>query len=81
MLVGLTAHWLPPADAPGLRDTTTRLPRDVATDDVVGVSIPLAVPDRPGPWVVELSLAQNGVGALAGVAPARVRVDVKARSR
>ncbi len=81
MLVTLVAHWLPPGEAPGPQDSTIRLPRDVATDDTVGVAVPLALPREAGTWTLELSLAQRGVGALAGVTPARVRVDVRPASR
>ena len=75
-LVRLTTHWLPPGATPGPRDATVRLPRDVAIDDAVGIAVPLVLPAQPGSWTVELALEQAGVGALAGVPPARVRVEV-----
>jgi SAM-dependent methyltransferase len=79
--VAVGNHWLDAAGALVRRDDgRAPLPRDVRPGEAVELALEVTAPERPGEFLLELDLVQEGVAWFAerGSKPTRVAVAVRA---
>ena len=78
-LIRLGNHWLRDGEPVRWNDGRTDIPEDIAPGATVEMQVPVAAPDEPGSYVLELDLVQEAVSWFAeagGAAAVRVPVDV-----
>ena len=78
-LVVVEASWSDADGAPVREPAVMRLPRDVASADRVAWDAPVAVPERPGVYTLDLRLRQPAGEAFATSPPLRLPVRIGPR--
>ncbi len=79
-LIRLGNHWLRDGEPVRWNDGRTDIPHDVAPGSSVEMQVPVAAPDEPGHYVLELDLVQEAVSWFAEAGGTSVRVPVEVTS-
>lgn len=75
-LIRLGNHWRRGEEAVRWNDGRTDIPSDIAPGDSVEMHVPVAAPDEPGSYELELDLVQEAVSWFAEAGGTSVRVPV-----